>query len=541
MDDATESAAQHICLKGAIGAALFSLVAFFVFALPDHPDALGWAAFFRLPLEWPLIGLLVLAAPRGALRQSVIALSGLVVFSTLVLKAADMGVQTAFQRPFNPYLDVKMLRDGWNVLSGTIGSSAAVCALAGAAILLIAVFLLTLKSMAWMASVRAAPRRAFLLSFSSLFALGVAMYPAMPRHVSFDTPAYLANRVTSVTQSIADMTAFEQELAAGRGPLRGEGLFEGVRGKDVIVVFVESYGRSAVEDERYSGITQPRLHAVQQALEAAGFHAASGWLTSPTVGGLSWLAHGTLLSGLWTDSQARYDRLMVSHQPSLNRLFSQAGWRSVAVMPAITMAWPEASYFGYDTVLAASDLQYRGKPFNWITMPDQYTLSALSSLVLQPAHADGKKVMAEIALISSHAPWTPVPRLVDWSRVGDGTIFNSQADSGEPPALVWADPANVRRHYISTIDYTLSALGEFLVREGGDKVYVIVGDHQPAAIITGQGASRAVPIHIVTDDQRLLSKFRSAGFTDGMIPDAASPERPMNALKTLLIDAFEKP
>ena len=46
-------------------------------------------------------------------------------------------------------------------------------------------------------------------------------------------------------------------------------------------------------------------------------------------------------------------------------------------MPAITLAWPEAGYFGYDRVLAAHDLGYRGLPFNWVTMPDQFTLAAL--------------------------------------------------------------------------------------------------------------------------------------------------------------------
>ena len=46
-------------------------------------------------------------------------------------------------------------------------------------------------------------------------------------------------------------------------------------------------------------------------------------------------------------------------------------------MPAITLAWPEAGCFGYDRVLAADDLGYRGRPFSWVTMPDQFTLAAL--------------------------------------------------------------------------------------------------------------------------------------------------------------------
>jgi hypothetical protein len=52
------------------------------------------------------------------------------------------------------------------------------------------------------------------------------------------------------------------------------------------------------------------------------------------------------MSGLWIDSQLRYDALMMSQRPSLIRLFQRAGWRTVGVMPAITLAWPEGQYFG---------------------------------------------------------------------------------------------------------------------------------------------------------------------------------------------------
>ena len=85
-------------------------------------------------------------------------------------------------------------------------------------------------------------------------------------------------------------------------------------------------------------------------------------------------------------------------------------------MPAITLAWPEARYFGYDRVLAAADLGYRGQPFNWVTMPDQFTLAAFERQVLDPAPRP--PVFAEIALISSHAPWTPIPPLLPWDALG---------------------------------------------------------------------------------------------------------------------------
>ncbi|WP_245304040.1 sulfatase [Agrobacterium bohemicum] len=520
-----------------IGAVLFSATAFLAFILPDHPDAIGVGAFLRLPLEWPVIALLVLVT-SGWLRRVIILLSAFLIFLVLFLKIADIGVQSAFQRQFNPYLDLKMLADGWNLISGTIGTPTAVAALGGGIILVLLVATVFLKSLRWMAEARGHLRHFLLGAFAAIFAIGGPVLLLGKPQVEFGTPTYLSARLGLVVRSVADMQVFEQELAKGRGPRDGNDLFQAMKGKDVILIFVESYGRSAVEDPKYAGVTSSRLSAVETQIEAAGLHAASGWVTSPTVGGLSWLAHGTLLSGLWVDSQARYDRLMISQQPSFNRLFSQAGWHTVAVMPAITMDWPEAEYFGYDQILSASGLEYRGKPFNWVTMPDQYTLSAFDRLTVKPAHARGENVMAEIALISSHAPWTPVPRLIDWNEVGDGSAFNDQATSGDPPSVVWANPDRVRSQYIQTIDYSLATLGDFMARQGPGTVYIILGDHQPASIITGPGASRAVPIHIVTDDARLLTRFQVDGFTASMTPTNATREWPMNELRQLLIDAL---
>ncbi len=528
---------EHINLKAMVGALLFSVAAFLAFTLPDHPDALGYGAFARLPLEWPLIAILALIL-RGWLRRVVILFSGAVVFLVLFLKLSDIGVQSAFQRQFNPYLDIKMLSDGWNLISRTLGTPAAVAALAGGIILIVAVAAVFLMSLRWMAQARGRLRQMLLGAFAAILVIGgLALLLGKPQ-VEFETPTYLSARLALIVRSAADMQVFEQQLASGLGPRHGKDLFQAVKGKDVVLIFVESYGRSAVDDPRYSGVTLPRLSAIDKQIEAAGLHAASGWITSPTVGGLSWLAHGTLLSGLWVDSQARYDRLMISQQPSLNRLFSQAGWHSVAVMPAITMDWPESDYFGYDQILPASGLEYRGKPFNWVTMPDQYTMSAFDRLAVKPAHAREQNVMAEIALISSHAPWTPVPKLIDWDQIGDGSVFNDQATSGDPPAVVWADPDRVRSQYIQTIDYSLATLGDFMARQGRGTVYIILGDHQPASIITGPAASRAVPVHIVTDDMQLLNRFQREGFTASMTPMNATREWPMNELRELLIDAL---
>lgn len=523
----------------AFGTLLFSVIAFVAFTLPDHPDAFGLSPFLRLPLEWPL-GVLALLISKGRLRRLLALAGAMIVFVILFLKGADIGTQAAFQRPFNPYLDIKMIGDGWNLMSGTFGSLMAVLAASVALAGLLLLMGLLLRAMQWMTWARGVSRALLLVVFGVMSTLGLLLLLLGRPGIELTVASYLSDRLALVVRSIDDMRHFEQELAKGEGPDNGQGLFQAIAGKDVVLIFVESYGRSAIEDPRYSATTRPRLQSVDEELAAAGLHAASAWVTSPTVGGLSWLAHGTLLSGLWIDSQARYDRLIRSNQPSLNRLFAEAGWKTAAVMPAITMDWPDAAYYDYARILPAAGLGYRGKPFNWITMPDQYTLSAFERLVRGPDRERLHPVMAEIALISSHAPWTPVARLVDWETVGDGSVFNAQATSGDPPSVVWSDPERVRRQYIATIDYSLETLGSYMARFGKDTVFVVLGDHQPAAIVTGQNASRAVPLHVVSGDADLIAGFKAQGFSAGMLPARTGREWQMGEMRQVLIDRFSR-
>lgn len=232
--------------------------------------------------------------------------------------------------------------------------------------------------------------------------------------------------------------------------------------------------------------------------------------------------------------------MLDSRRPTLNALFRRAGWRTVALMPAITEDWPEAAYFGYDAAYRAPDLGYRGEPYNWVTMPDQYTLSALQRLEL--GRADRPPLMAEVALVSSHAPWTPVPRLVDWDRVGDGSVFDEAAVAGDPPSVVWADGERVRRQYAETLDYSLAAVGEFVARYGDDDLVVFVlGDHQAAPMITGLDAGPDVPIHVVSRDHAVLDRLAGWGWQDGMHPDPDGPVLPMNAFRNRFLETFAEP
>jgi len=444
-------------------------------------------------------------------------------------------------------LDLHLAGSGWTLLRGSIGTWQAGLVLA----LALAAYDAIVLSLAWAVRVMGrslpichAPARrrpgAAAIGIAGFAVATVALGVAAARTQTFNSQAsgLLGQHAWATVASVTDLRDFRREAAGDRfADVPDQRILAGLADRDVLLVFVESYGRSALEDPRYAPAVLPALDAFAETLARAGYQARSGWVTAPMVGGQSWLAHASILSGLWIDNQRRYDSLIMSRRETLIHAFGRAGWRTVAVMPAITLAWPEGEYFGYDAIYGAADLGYRGAPFNWVTMPDQYTLSALQQLELD--RPERPPVMAEIALISSHAPWTPIPPVLDWDAVGDGSVFTPYALSGDPPSVVWRDPERVRAQYLKSIEYALATLESYIATHGReDLVLVVLGDHQPAPLITGEDASFDVPIHVIAADEATIDAIDAWGWSPGMRPAASLPAWRMDAFRDRFLEAY---
>ncbi|HYH87626.1 MAG TPA: hypothetical protein VEX67_00245, partial [Solirubrobacteraceae bacterium] len=299
-----------------------------------------------------------------------------------------------------------------------------------------------------------------------------------------------------------------------------------------------SYGRVAVQGSSFS----PRIGAVLDRgtaeLGAAGFSARSAFLTSPTFGGLSWLAHSTLQSGIRIGTQRGYNQLVKSDRLTLTRAFRRAGWRAVAAMPANKRTWREGpKFYRYDKIYDRRNVGYRGPGFGLPPMPDQYLLSALHRLELARRHRP--PLFAEVDLISSHAPWTRIPRLIPWDDVGDGSIFDRIPAEESTRAALFGDAERVRGAYGQSIEYSLSTLFSFVQRYGDDDlVLVVLGDHQPATLVTGQGASHDVPISVIAHDPEVLDQIAGWGWQGGLLPSPRAPVWPMAAFRDRFLTAF---
>ena len=285
-------------------------------------------------------------------------------------------------------------------------------------------------------SIRAVTALAVVWILCAVF--GVQIVPGAP--IASTSAAGLA--YDHVSQVRADHQDQQVSAKAADDPFRntpGDDLLTGLRGKDVIVAFVESYGRVAVQGSAFSPQVDAVLDAGTSRLRAAGFSSQSAFLTSPTFGGISWLAHSTLQSGLWIDNQQRYNDLVTSDRFTLSDAFKRAGWRTVDDVPSNDRTGRRERR-STTTTRSTTDrnVGYAGPKFSYATMPDQYILSAFQRLELaKPNHAP---VMAEIDLVSSHTPWAPLPHMIDWSKVGDGSVFDGMPEQGQSPTSCGATP-----------------------------------------------------------------------------------------------------
>jgi hypothetical protein len=500
---------------------------------PNHPQAMTWGAFAMFPLELPAVLLLLAVLPPAAIGTRVI--RALIVVAMVLLvawKAADAAAFTAFNRGFNPLIDAHLADAALRLASGAIGPVATAAAALGAALaVVLAAWVLWWATGVWAALRLSPPWRPVtgiavaLAAAVAVAEIGQAMrvwaLPVQPPGAAF-TARLGVERVALIRRTLAEMRAFT--AAAAEDPFaRVPGLFDRAEGADILIVYIESYARSSMDVPLYGDTHLPTLRAAEPRLAASGLAVTSGWLTSPIAGGQSWLAHGTLASGLTTDTQGRYGAMLAAPRRTLFHFAREAGFHTLAVAPAVVLPWPEADLLGFDTVWNAAALEYRGQPFNWVTMPDQFTLATLDRMRPDLTEAP---VFAQVALISSHAPWTPVPRLIPWEDIGDGTEFDAMAAEGPTPPEVWADRDRVRDFYRRSLDYSLQVVFDWAtLPRARPTLLVVLGDHAPAPFVALTD-SRDVPVHLIGPPD-LIAAFADWDWTPGLIPDEGAPVWPM--------------
>jgi phosphatidylglycerophosphate synthase len=511
---------------------------------PDRAWQYTPAAFVRIPVEaLVLVAVALVLPPRP--RRIVAAIAGVLFGLLAVDKLLNIPFYEELDRAFNPVHDWSSIGPALGVVADAIGPTLTDIVLVLLGLGLILLVAAITASTIHITTVAARHRGGAVRGLAAVAAiwalcagLSLQLIPGFP--VASASAAGLAvDQVRATQAALSDPRRFEQAIRSPdpQAHVPASDVLTGLRGKDVVIAFVESYGQVAVRGTSFSPGVDAVLRHGTASLARAGWSTQSAWLTSPTFGGISWLAHSTLQSGLWVNSNQRYAQLTASSRFTLSDAFGKAGWRTVSDDPSDNQPWPPGkSFYHYDQLYNRHNVGYRGPTFSYASMPDQYVLSAFQRLELAPGH---EPVMAEIDLVSSHTPWAPLPTMVPWNKVGNGSVFDPQPAQSESATTVWSNPNTVRQFYGRSIQYTMQALTSWVTElNDPNLVLILLGDHQPHTAVSGAGANHDVPISIVARDPSVFRQIASWHWQDGLLPGPGAPLKPMDAFRNQFLGAF---
>jgi Sulfatase len=503
-----------------------------------------------LGIHWPgelsvefavlLAALCLSNAWLGETRPRVLAFWAAVVVVYALSRYAYVTVQALYGRDINLYWDGPQFAavTGMFVRVASPWAVAGVCL--GAAIVLAALYILARWSLGQIDAAVRMYRPVRLGLGSAALALGLSFLAqqisaAVPRIPRFSIP--VSRTLAAQMARVADAVSGHPNRGLPASPALQSNL-AALGGSDVLLVFMESYGSTTFDRPQLRRALLPARERLAAALRDTGREVVSAFVTSPTFGGGSVLAHLSLLSGVEVRDQDHYVLLMTQKRPTLVSLFRSAGYRAVAVMPGLRESWPEGAFYGFDEIYGATGLNYRGPAFGWWRIPDQFSLAALDARELQMRNR--KPVFTFFPTVSTHMPFEPTPPLqTDWRRVLTADPFDSgplQRSLTQTP--MWTDMSQA---YAASVQYFLDTLSSYLrARPGGRFVLVILGDHQPAANVSGEGASWDVPVHVIASQPQILNALRAHGFRPGLTP-AGPASGKMSELGPWLLAAFASP
>ena len=531
--------AVRITITGlALALLWFDLVA------PDRSWQLTPAAFARIPVEaLALVAIAVMLPARP--RRIVAAVAGILFALLTILKVLDIAFRAEIGQAFNPVLNWDDISPAIGVVRDAIGGTLTNIALVAIGLgLILAVGAITASAI-HITTVAARHRRAAVRALAALTAVwalcaGLSLQLVQGAPVASTSTAGLAvAQVRDTETALRDQRRFGQALHGSdpEASVPASDLLTGLRGKDVIIAFVEGYGQVAVQGNSFSAGIDAVLRQSTASLARAGWSTQSAWINAPGFGGVSQLAHSTLQSGLWVNTHQRYAEIVASSRFTLSDAFDKAGWRTVSDSPSDDYYWPiGTSFYHFDKIYDRRNVGYRGPTFSYSSMPDQYTLSAFQRLELTPGH---KPVMAEIDLTSSHTPYAPLPVMVPWNKVGNGSIFDPMPARGESPLSIVGNASKERQAFSTSMQYSLQVLTSWVTElNDPNLVLILLGDEQPGSPISGPGASHEVPISIVARDPSVFRQIASWHWQDGLLPSPAAPLEPMDAFRNQFLGAF---
>ncbi|HEX2677024.1 MAG TPA: sulfatase-like hydrolase/transferase, partial [Polyangiales bacterium] len=345
----------------------------------------------------------------------------------------------------------------------------------------------------------------------------------------------------SLARDIGESVELSRAIASGLhdSPYKEYARLKLTRKPRVLLFFVESYGRVMASDGSMRGLDNQVLSRLERVLSKNGWHFASAYSEAPISGGRSWLAHASVLTGIQISYQALFQRVFAGGHvqvPNLVSFLQGQGYDTLLLSP-VDRERPGVrveNYYAFQRTLGAKELDYHGPTFGWGVIPDQLSMLYAHDHVLSKSR---EALFFMFSMVSSHAPWTNVPRIVPHGRdVNDYLRLQMTspvlADPKLPSQGTWfrhleryshalrlsgqsESRPQLRAAYARSIAYDLDLIARELVTLRGDDLVIIMGDHQPP-LVTAEVSDTAVPVHVLARDPNLLAELLVRGFSPGL-------------------------
>ncbi len=474
---------------------------------------------------WLLFVLLATAACFG--KRTLFWITLAITFFFLVLRVfriADIVVPMYLNRPFNLYIDSGYLFDLYDLLKTSSRQGDFLLRTLETTAVVLGIIISSWYC--WRTAAGGFLNKKIRFSFLivSGLVLGTIVFWGWPKT---DEPTIVGfgQEILSIHRQLKEQQAFFARLEKTAKERTAAPIsLKGLHGADVLLFIVESYGRTVFSRPEYRKKMETTMASLARILDQHGFMAVSSYLSSPTYGGSSWLAHSTLEFGMRAENDLEDTALLRSSLPNMASFFGKNGYRTVSVMPGTRFPYPEGSSYGYQQFYYAWHFNYQGRSFGWAPMPDQFVLDWVRRHEIAQHR---QPLFIRYILVSSHAAFNIQPQFIpDWNLIGDGSIYRHRKPLYYP--IYWPNLQNAGDAYLHSLAYDFSTLGDYLAKYvETDTLIIILGDHQPNLQLTGEGEPWSVPVHIISRNPRLLAPFRNRGYTPGLIPDQPPPHAGM--------------
>jgi len=505
-----------------------------------HSLAIEWRPSAELASLLLLVAVMAVFSPGLAARRATAIGLTLLVLVAALLNLAEATAPALLGRDLNLYWDLRHLP----ALVGLAREASGLRRVPAVAVLMLGAVLLASAGIygIWRQILAALTARSIAIGATVVFGLALsvtAFAPPERRPLATGLGVDIVRQAAGFARGWRISAAASDPLPAVLAePPPPQSDLAGLKRRDVYLVYIESYGMTVFDTPAYRAALREPLQRFESALRESGYKVVSNRLISPTFGGGSWFAHTTMGSGVRLDDPVLYAQLLGSGRELLPGYFKKAGWFTVDIMPGTKTPSPEAERaWGFDRQLYAKELDYHGPAFGWFVIPDQFTLERAATI--RATLGSERPVFMHIVLVSSHIPFTPVPPyLSDWQDSGTFATVPAAAWDEVYRSPEWTNLASA---YLKSLSYDFAVLGGWLTQHlTGDGLVILLGDHQPPAVVGGEFPEWTVPIHVLSRDPDLVAPFISLGYVEGLVPTQPPPHPTMEKFLSSFLAAFDR-